>query len=162
MATSQPSSVQTAAAVVVDANIGIAMCTNEPGAANASTAVNQYVSQRFEFYAPGAILAETLYVLCGKLQDGILTAAEHMQAIQDFALFMRLVRSPPHGEGSLVLRAEAVRGTYTCRRSSDGIYIALAEELAASRPTTLLTFDEKMGKQTAREAPSVTVHLVTV
>ena len=42
------------------------------------------------------------------------------------------------------------------------IYIALAEDLAASRPTTLLTFDENMGKHAAREVPSVTVHLIAV
>ena len=153
-------SLLTPVAVVVDANIPIAICANEPGASNASIAVNQYISQQVDFFAPGAILAETLYVLCGKMHDGTITVAEHALAIQDFALFMRLIKSPPGGEGSLVLRAEAVRGTYTCRRSSDGIYIALAEALAMSVSTSLLTFDADMARQAAREAPAVTIHLV--
>jgi predicted nucleic acid-binding protein len=148
-------------AVVVDANIPIAIASNEVGSDNATIAINHYLAQRYEFYAPGAILAETLYVLCGKLQDGTFTAAEHAQAIQDFDLFMSMILPPPQGEGTLVLRAETFRGTYTCRRSADGIYIALAEELAASRPTVLLTFDADMSRQAARFAPGVTVHLLS-
>ena len=162
MATSQPTNTQPVAAVVVDANIAIAICANEAGAVNASIAIDHYAKLKAEFFAPGAIIVETLYVLCGKLRDGILTGAEHSRAIQDFALFMRLVRSTPNGDGALVLRAEAVRGSYSCRRTSDGIYIALAEELASYRPTTLLTFDENMVKQTARTSPSVSVHLIAV
>ena len=75
---------------------------------------------------------------------------------------MQLVNSPPGGEGSLVLRAAAVRGTYTCRRSAGGIYVALAEALATSHRTVLLTFDENMAKQAARVSPTITVHLLTV
>lgn len=149
-------------AVVVDANVPIATVANEPGEPKATAAVNHYLSQGYAFYAPGALLAETLYVLCGKLQTGILTKAEHAQAIQELHLFMRLVKSPPSGEGALLLRAEALRGTYTCRRSTDGIYIALAEALAATYPTVLLTFDERMSKQATSKAPSVTVQLLTI
>ena len=67
-----------------------------------------------------------------------------------------------NGEKSLVLRAEAIRTTYTCRRSADGIYIALAEELTATRPTVLLTFDKDMPNQIAKNAPTVSVQLLTV
>jgi predicted nucleic acid-binding protein len=101
-------------------------------------------------------------VLCGKLQDGSLTVTEYTQAIQDFHLFMRLIKSPPDGEGALVLRAEEMRGTYTCRWSADGIYIALAEALSDTHSTVLLTFDEDMSKQAARNAPRVHLHLLTV
>jgi len=69
----------------------------------------------------------------------------------------------PHsnGEIALVLRAEAIRGLNSCRRSADGLYMTLAEELAQTRPTVLLTFDEDMAKQAARNAPTVTVELLT-
>ncbi len=157
---SQPSSALPGA-VVIDANIPIAIAANEPGEPNATAAIAHYLGQQYEFYAPGAIVAETLYVLCGKLKDGSLTDIEHTQAIQDFSMFMRLVKSPPSGEGALILRAEAVRGTYTCRRSADGIYIALAEELATTHTTVLLTFDENMSRQASHNSPGVTVHLLT-
>lgn len=159
MAMTLPSSAP--GAVVVDANVPIAIAANEPGEPQATAAINHYLAQQYTFYAPGAIVAETLYVLCGKLQDGSLTAPEHAQAVQDFQLFMGMLEPPPSGEAALVLRAEAIRGTYTCRRSADGIYVALAEELAATKPTVLLTFDENMSKQAARHAPAVVVHLLT-
>ena len=54
-------------------------------------------------------------------------------------------------------RAEAIRAGYSCRRSADGIYIALAEQLTAVMPTTLLTFDQDMKSQAAKNAPTVTV-----
>src|SRR5437868_13260152 len=155
---SQASSPQPPAGdVVVDANIPITIVTSEPGEPKVSAAINRYAGLNYDFYAPGAILAETLYVLCGKLQDGTLTPAEHAQAIQDLAVFMQMVKSPPNGESRLVLRAEAVRGNYTCRRSADGIYIALAEELTVTMPTVLLTFDADMAKQAANFAPTVMV-----
>ena len=66
------------------------------------------------------------------------------------------------GEGSLVLRAEEIRGSYSCRRSADGVYIALAEELTVIKPTVLLTFDEDMVKQALKNAPTVSVHLLTI
>lgn len=161
MAMNLPSST-VAECVVVDANVPIAIAANEPGERNAAAAITQYLSDRATFYAPGAIVAEVLYVLCGKQQDGSLTATEHLQAVEDFALFMGMVNSPPGGDGSLVRRADAVRGTYTCRRSADGIYIALAEHLATSYLTVLLTFDENLAKQTTRISPSIRVHLLTV
>lgn len=135
--------------VVIDANVPIAIAANELGAPNATSAINHYLAQQCDFSAPGAIVAEVLYVLCGKEHDGSLTASEYQQAIEDFALFMSMVNSPPGGDGSLVRRVAGVRGTYTCRRSADGIYIALAEALATSYRTVLLTLDENMAKQSA-------------
>ena len=148
--------------VVIDANVPIAIAANEPGEQNATSAINHYLANQYVLYAPRAIVAEVLYVLCGKEQDGSLTAAEYLQAIEDFALFMPIVHWPPGGDGSLVRRAAAVRGTYTCRRSADGIYIALAEVLTASYRTVLLTFDQNMANHAARVSPAITVHLLTV
>ncbi len=148
--------------VVIDANVPIAIAANEPGEPNATAAINHYLVDQCALYAPGAIVAEVLYVLCGKEQDGSLTATEYLQAIEDFALFVAMVNSPPGGDGTLVRRAAAACGSYTCRRSADGIYIALAEHLATSYRTVLLTFDENMAKQAARISPAVTVHLLTV
>lgn len=151
-----------AGAVVVDANIPIAIVANEPGAPKASAAITRHLSNAYELYAPGVITAEVLFVLCRKLKEGLLTPAEHAQAVEDFELFMRIMKSPPGGEGSLVRRADSVRGAYACRRSADGIYIALAEELDATIATVLLTFDEDLAKQTTRYAPAVTVDFLTV
>ncbi len=148
--------------VVIDANVPIAIAANEPGEGTATAAVNAYLAQACVSYAPGAIEAEVLYVLCGKHADGSLTDEEHEQAIDDFSLFMWLIRPPPAGESSLVRRAAAVRGSYSCRRSADGIYIALAEELAGSYPTSLLTFDADMAKQAARTSATLSVDLLAV
>lgn len=151
-----------AGAVIVDANVPIAIAANEAGEPVARAAINHYLSLRYDFFAPGAILAEVLYVLCGKLQDGSLAESEHIQAVQDLDFFMGMFQASPKWEGSLVVRAEAIRGTYSCRRSADGIYIALAEELTTAGPAVLLTFDEDMSKQASRYSPTVTVHLLTI
>jgi predicted nucleic acid-binding protein len=94
------------------------------------------------------------------LQAGDLTPIEHDEAVRYFAMFMRLVAPPPDGESGLILRAEAIRRGYSCRRSADGIYVALAELLAAGRPTVLLTFDKEMARQANRVSPAVEAHVV--
>jgi predicted nucleic acid-binding protein len=127
----------------------------------ASAKLAQLTALGYEFFAPGLLVSESLYVLCKKLDSGLLTSANHAQAVSDFHTLMSFVQPAPQGEVSLVLRSEAIRGSYSCRRSADGLYIALAEELAATRPTILLTFDEDMAKQAARAAPAVTVELLT-
>ena len=132
-----------------------------PQQPQASARLAHYTALGYEFFAPGVLVSETLYVLCKKLEAGTLTLATHAQAITDFHTLLSFIQPPPNGEISLALRAEAIRGNYTCRRSADGFYIALAEELNASRPTVLLTFDEDMAKQAARNAPSVMVELLT-
>jgi predicted nucleic acid-binding protein len=150
-------------AVVVDANVAIAICAREaPRDLVANAELLRYASAGYQFFAPGAIVAETLFILCGKLQQGTLTGAEHAQAIGDFQILMSRVLPPPHGEAAIIARAEAIRDTYGCSRSADGIYIALAEELAAGFPTILLTFDKELQKQAARHAPVVQVQLLLV
>lgn len=130
-------------AAVLDANIPIAIMAQEVGEAVAQSALERYTRQGYELFAPGLIVSETLYVLCGKLHDGTLSSADHSLAITGFDVLMQDVRPTPDADGRLILRAEAIRGSYTCRRSADGVYIALAELLTASRPTILLTFDEE-------------------
>lgn len=150
-----------AGAVVVDASVAISVSAKEAATeAQANAALAHYTGLGYEFFAPGVLVSETLYVLCGNLQAGVLTAATHAQAIQNFDTFMGFVLAPPNGDGSLVLRAEAIRGSYTCRRSADGLYVALAEQLTAVTPTVLLTLDQDLPKQATRHAPTVNVHLL--
>ena len=145
-------------AAVIDASIAIAISAREASREpKANAELLRLSTAGHAFYAPGVIVAETLYILCGKLQGGLLTPAEHAQAVLDFGILMAAIQPPPTGEASLVARAEAIRSGYGCSRSADGIYIALAEELAARLPTVILTFDQNMDKQAARNAPTVTV-----
>lgn len=161
MDTTPPSSSPASGALILDANIAVAIVAREVTEPQVSAAIEQYFLRGYSLYAPGVLVSETLYVLCGKLQNGDLTPATHSEAVKDFAEFMKQVKSLPDGEGTLVERAEAIRGTYTCRRSADGVYIALAEALTVTQPATLLTFDEDMKKQAARYAPTVEVELLT-
>lgn len=148
-------------AVVIDANVAIAISSKEIGREPyASAELLRYSTAGYAFYAPGAIVAETLYILCGKLQQGSLTGTEHAQAVLAFETLMANVLPPPGGEVSLIRRAEAIRTNYGCSRSADGIYIALAEILAQSMPTVILTFDQNMQNQITRNAPTVTVQIL--
>lgn len=147
-------------AAVVDANIVISMAANEPTEPKTSAEVVRYSMLGYEFFAPGVIVAETLYVLCVKLSDGSLSVADHALAVRKLDVFIKRVSPPPSGDAALLLRAEALRGSYSCRRSADGFYIALAEELSQTRPTVLLTYDEDMSKQATKNVPSVTVQLL--
>ncbi len=148
-------------AIVIDANVMIALCAKETDKyAMALAQIQQYVHDGFVAYAPGGIVMETLYALCRKLQDGFLTTTEHAQAVQHFEQRMLGILPPPNGEASLVARAEQIRGTYSCRRSADALYIALAEELTQMGSTELVTFDADLQKQAAAAAPSVVVRLL--
>lgn len=150
-------------AVVIDANVAIAISSKEAGREpQANAELLRYSTAGYLFYAPGAIVAETLYILCGKLQQGALTVPEHAHAILTFETLMMNILPPPDGEVSLVRRAEAIRTSYGCSRSADGIYVALAEVLAQSMPTVILTFDQNMQNQITRNAPTVTVQVLTI
>ena len=87
---------------------------------------------------------------------------EHAQAILTFETLMVNILPPPGGEVSLISRAEAIRTNYGCSRSADGIYVALAEILAQSMPTVILTFDQNMQYQITRNAPTVTAQVLTI
>ena len=148
--------------VVIDANVMIAICAKEATKeTNARTALAHYASLDFAFYAPGVAIAETLYILCQQQQAGLLSVTEHAQAVQDFDAFMTQVLPAPNGDATLIAHAERFRIGYGCSRSADGLYLALAEQLAQAVSTTLLTFDVALRSQAALTAPTVTVHLLT-
>ena len=149
--------------VVVDANVLIAICAREKDKfSNAKAAIKNYAHSGRTFYAPGLIVGEVLYVLCGKLQNGLLTATEHDQAVRSFGAQMNAILSPPGSDASLIIRAAEISSGYGCSRSADSVYLALAEELAKSGTTDLLTFDEDLQKQARRNIPSVHINLLPV
>ncbi len=149
-------------AVVVDANAAIALAAREVAKeAQARAALAYYSSNGYLLFAPGVIISETLFALCGQEQRQLLSPLEYTQAVADFRAFMVGVLPPPNGEVSLILRADQIRAGYGCSRSADALYIALAEELSQTVATRLLTFDRDLPKQAARNAPTVSVHLLT-
>ncbi|MDQ3013891.1 MAG: type II toxin-antitoxin system VapC family toxin [Acidobacteriota bacterium] len=147
-------------AVVVDANILISICAKEPSHITAETALADYVAKNFVYYSPNAVVPEVLYVLCQKLQGGLLTAAEYEKAVQAFKKQMAAISTPPGGDASLIDRAKEIQSGYGCSRSADCLYIALAEDLAKGGASELLTFDKGTVNQVAKHAPSVKVNLL--
>ncbi|MEP7338721.1 MAG: hypothetical protein ABI977_13370 [Acidobacteriota bacterium] len=126
----------------------------------AEDALDDYAAKNWAFYAPGAILTETLFILCRKQQDGSLTEAEHAEAVETFNDYMQGIRPSPQGDIRLILRNEEIRKGYSCLHSADAFYIALAEELAQSGPAEFLTFDKRAVNVVASNAPSVKVNLL--
>jgi hypothetical protein len=122
--------------------------------------LRQYAAAGYQFYAPGVVIAESLFVLCKKLEAKDISAQDHASAIADLCMYMSTILPPPNGDGSLVARAEQIRQTYECRRSADGLYLALTEELAAGGTSELLTFDGGMENQAQAGAPTVKVRLL--
>lgn len=157
----QPATINSISAVVIDATIAVAISAKEAGREQrAIVELGGYSVGGSLFYAPGVLAAESIYVLCGKERAGTLSPSDYAQAITDLETLMRGFLPPPNGEGALLRRAAAIRSGYGCSRSSDGIYLALAEELAQTRPTRLLTLDTGLPNQAARNAPTVNVHLL--
>ena len=147
-------------AVVIDASILVSMSSNEIGThLAAEIAFNLYAQNGWEFFAPNVVVAEVLFALCQKFASGILTQSEYEQAIDDFLVLMKNI-SLEADEKTLVKRAIEIRETYGCSRSSDSLYIALAEDLAKSRTVEILTFDKGMINQAAKNAPSVTIKIL--
>lgn len=147
--------------LIVDASVLIALCAREPEKyVLADSELTRYANAGFEFYAPGVIIAESLYVLCNKLKVSNLSASAHADAISDLCAYMDIINAPPSGDNSLIARAEQIRSEYGCSRSADGLYIALAEELAAKGTAELLTFDSNMDSQSKMVAPTVVVTLL--
>lgn len=150
-------------AVVVDANVLIAICSKEQATnQTAQTAFDQYARQGAQFFAPNIIVAEVLFVLCQKLDKAILTDAEHEKSVEFFQDYMTIILPPPSGEAALIKRAEEIRSGYGCSRTSDGLYLALAEELTQIRPTEFLTFNTGVINQAAKNAPIVTINLLPI
>jgi predicted nucleic acid-binding protein len=140
--------------VVINANVLIATCSKEADRhSKAEDRLKHYGQQGWHLYAPGVIVAETLYMLCGKYQNGLLTSSEHATATQTFQIYMGTINMAPSGDGALIKRAEEIRSGYGCSRSADSIYLALAEELLKSGPGELLTFDQDLQKQATKNCP---------
>ena len=89
-----------------------------------------YASRGYQFFAPGCIVSECLYVLAEKVdRDKTLTPPEHAAALADLCTYMGMLLPPPSGDFSLTARSEQIRSGYGASRSADGVFIALAEEL---------------------------------
>src|SRR5579862_3837684 len=160
MASNPPSS---PGALIIDANVTIALAAKETGReAKAIAEMSCYSLLGYVWYAPGVIVAETLYILCGKKDRGELSLADYATAVLGFQKTMTSTHPPPNGDRTLIARAEQIGNGYGCSRSADGIYIALAEEFTQTRPTVLLTFDQGMPNQAAKNAPMVTVQVLTL
>jgi predicted nucleic acid-binding protein len=101
-----------------------------------------------------------LFNLCRKLQSGIIDAATHEKAVEDFNDYMSMILPPPSGDAALLLRAEEIRSGYSCLHSADGFYLALTEELTRSGAAEFLTFDKRVANVAANNAPSVKVNLL--
>jgi len=148
-------------AVVVDANILVSICSKEQKTYPiADAAFSAYARDGWEFYAPNIIVAEVLFALCVKCQSGALTQSEYGQAIDIFTDCMQFVETPDD-ESSLIKRAVEIRSGYTCKRTSDSFYVAVAEELSKSRVSEIVTFDKGLRSQIAKSAPTVTLNLLT-
>jgi predicted nucleic acid-binding protein len=148
-------------AVVIDANVAIALAAKETRRETAALAeMARFALLGYLWFAPGVIIAETFYILCGKKQRGELSAADYSTAVLGFQTIMNSIHPPQNGDRSLIARAEQIADNYGCSRSADGIYIALAEELSHTRSTVLLTFDRDMPNQAARNAPGVVIQVL--
>ncbi|MCW5934586.1 MAG: type II toxin-antitoxin system VapC family toxin [Fimbriimonadia bacterium] len=119
-----------AKAIVVDANVIIAIASKETGRHHiAQTELTRYAQLGYVLYTPGVAIAETLYVLCQKQQKGLLTPVEYSQAIQDFEYLMQVILPSPQGDRYLIASGEQIRKGYGCSRSADSLYLALASQL---------------------------------
>jgi predicted nucleic acid-binding protein len=148
--------------LTLDSSVLIAICAKESDKyAVAHQELTRYANAGYRFFAPGVVIAEALFVLCRKLNDAVLSEADHTAAVSDLITLLGAIEPPPNGDWSLVARAEQIRLGYGCSRSADGIYIALAEELAANGQSELMTFDEGFQNQASGNAPSVTVRLLS-
>ena len=157
------SQVNSPGAVVIDANVLIGLCAKEPDKfMTAETALQDYATRGWIFYAPHVIVSEVLYVLCNKLQNGLLTPSTYEEAIENFRDQMAAILPPPNGDASLIIRAKEIRGSYGCSHSADGLYIALTEELAVNSAAEFLTFDKGVLNQVAQNAPTTKVNFLPI
>jgi predicted nucleic acid-binding protein len=147
--------------IALDANFIIGFCAKEPDKhSSVKVELTRFATEGAQAFAPGVIISEALFVFCKKLEKGDLNPAQHAAAVRSLETIMKVISPPPRGDGSLISRAEKIRQGRTCRRTTDGIYIALAEELASIGPAELVTFDEGLQRQARAAAPSVTVRLL--
>ncbi|MGH9799158.1 MAG: type II toxin-antitoxin system VapC family toxin [Blastocatellia bacterium] len=148
--------------MVIDANVLIGICTKETKEPTARAALADYITGKWKFYAPNVIVPEFLHIACKKVDEGRLTAAQYETAVEDFNDYMAVILTPPAGDAAFIKRASEIRAGYGCSRTSDAIYLALAEELAQNGSIELLTFDAGMVNQAATNATAVKVNLLPV
>lgn len=148
--------------VVIDVNVLISICTREASYTTAETALRDYASRNFAFYAPNTIVPEFLYVLCRKLQSGLLSEIEYEKASTAFKKQMDAILTPVGGDTSLIDRAKEIQSSHGCSHSADSLYIAFAEALAKSSTAEFLTFDKGIVNQIAKHTPTVNVNLLQV
>ena len=147
-------------AVVIDASILVSISSKEAATyLTAENAFDFYAKNGWEFFAPNVVVSEVIFALCHKLAAGVLTEVEHEKAVESFLNLMKNILTPDD-ETDLVERAIEIRESYGCSRSSDGLYIALAEDLAKTRTVELMTFDKGMLNQAAKNAPMVTIKVL--
>ena len=158
MATNPPSN--SAGAVVVDSNVLVAICSKEITHHAAQQALDDYTSNGWAFYAPGVVVAEALFVLCRKLSDGSLMAADYDKAIVLLKKYLAVIAPPPAGDANLTQRAIEIQSGYSCLHLADCLYLALAEALAQSTAAEFVTFDKRVVNVAARNAPKVNVNLL--
>ena len=149
-----------AGAVVIDANILIAICSKEPTEATARAALTYYINKNWAVYAPGVLSSEVLFVLCKKVQNGIINEDTYQKAVEDLIDFISVILPPPNGDAALLIRAEQIRTNYSCLHTTDGFYLALTEELGRLGASEFLTFDQGTVNVAARNAPTVNVNLL--
>lgn len=149
-------------AVVIDSNVLISICSKESSRVMADQALADYAAKQWIFYAPGVLVSEVLFVLCRKRSDGSLSAAEYDEGIEMLKDQLTVILPPPHGDAALVQRAKEIQAGYSCLHSADCLYVALAEELAASGAAEFVTFDKRVVNVAAKNAPTVKVNLLPV
>lgn len=71
-------------ALIIDANLLISVCSKEPTAIIVQTELENYALNGWEFVAPNVIVAEVLFILCQKLQNGLLTPTNYNESIENF------------------------------------------------------------------------------
>lgn len=150
----------TSNAVVIDANVLVSICSKELITYPiAEKAFISYAQVGFDFFAPNVIVSEVLFALCVKFQSGVLTQAEYDLAVRDFADIMQMI-STPNDESLFIEQIVKIGVGYACKRTTDSIYVAFADELAKTRITELLTFDKGIKNQILNHAPTVGLNLL--
>ncbi len=152
----------TPGAAVVDASVFTSLCAKETTHATAAQALAGYAFKGWSFHTPNVVVAEVLFALCRKLNNGELTPLAYEEAVQNFQDQMVAVSTPPLGDAAFIKRAVDIQKGYGCSRSADSIYIALAEKLAQSVPVEIVTFDKDMVNQAAKNARAVTINLLPI
>ncbi|MCC6328311.1 MAG: type II toxin-antitoxin system VapC family toxin [Acidobacteria bacterium] len=146
--------------VVVDASVIVSIVSKETSTHVATEEIlNRYTIDGAEFFAPNVVISEVLFALCQKAANGILSEAGHQKAVNAFQDILAGI-SLANDEAGLISRAIEIRASYGCSRSSDSLYIALAERLAGNNSVEIFTLDAGMTNQAAKNAPSVVVRSI--